>query len=206
MAEFIKNKRRNYFIKKEFQTKFILKFCILVVLTALISAFLIYRFSGSTVTTVFKNSRIKIVPSAKFIMPGLILSSLISVTLVGIATIIVVMFVSHRIAGPLYKLESLLERMASGDVSFDIHLRKKDEVEKLAEALGRAVHGLNELLCGAKEESTQLNSVIKELKVLSEKGPAMPVDSKKAIEKLEAAKSNLDDKLNKFRLRQDEKK
>ncbi|MEA3306145.1 MAG: methyl-accepting chemotaxis protein, partial [Candidatus Omnitrophota bacterium] len=152
------------------------------------------------------NSRIKIVPSAKFIMPGLILSSLISVTLVGIATIIVVMFVSHRIAGPLYKLESLLERMAGGDVGFDICLRRKDEVKKLAEAFAGAVHGLNGLLCDVKKESARLGLAIKELKVLSERGHEIAGDSKKAIEKLEAAKSNLDDKLNKFRLRQDEKK
>ena len=202
MAKFeLKNRRRNYFIKKEFQTKFILKFCILVMLTALISAFLIYRFSGQSVTTVFENSRIKIVPSTHFIMPGLILSSLISVVLIGTATIVVVLFISHRIAGPLYKFESLLERMASGDISFDVHLRRKDEVKKLAEAFSKAVRGINDLLCDVKKESTHLNLAIKELKVLSEELPTLPDDSKKAIEKLETAKSKFDDKLNKFRLR-----
>lgn len=197
----LKNRRRNYFIKKEFQTKFILKFCILVMLTALISALLIYRFSDQSLTTVFENSRIKIVPSTRFIMPGLILSSLISVVLIGTATIVVVLFISHRIAGPLYKFESLLERMASGDISFDVHLRRKDEVRKLAEAFSKAVRGINGLLCDVKRESTQLNLTIGELKVLSEELPAMPDDSKKAIEKLETAKSKFDDKLNKFRLR-----
>lgn len=202
MAKFeFKNRRRNYFIKKEFQAKFILKFCILVILTALISAFLIYHFSGRSVTTVFEKSRIKIVPSTTFITPSLIISSLISVVLVGTATIIVVLFISHRIAGPLYKLESLLERMASGDVSFDVHLRRKDEIKELAEAFTEAVHGLNNLLCDAKKESIELGSVIKELKVLSEKLPTLPEDIKKDIEKLETAKNNLDDKLNKFRLR-----
>ena len=196
------NRRKNYFIKKKFQTKFILKFCMLVVLTALISAFMIYHFSSQSVTTVFENSRLTIKPSTEFIMPGLILSSLISVIIIGIATIVVVLFVSHRIAGPLYKLESSLERMGSGDLSFDIHFRRKDEAEKLVEVFNATSRNLNRLISNVKTESTQLNSEINELKTLIDKWPIYQQGTlKQAIEKLEIGNGRLNEGLNRFRLR-----
>jgi len=196
------NRRRNYFINKKFQTRFILKFCILVLLTALISAFVIYHFSSRSVTTVFENSRLTIRPSTEFIMPGLILSSLISVVLVGIATIIVVLSISHKIAGPLYKLEDSLEKMAKGDVSFNISFRKGDEAKRLAEVFNTASRGINNLIGNVKTESAHLDSAVIELKGLSEKLlKDEQVDFKKAIEKIEMVNNRLTEKLNKFRLK-----
>jgi len=193
-------RRRNYFIKKEFQARFILQFCLLVILTAVISAFAIYRFSSQSVTTVFENSRLMIKPSTEFIMPGLILSTLFSVVLVSIATIGIVLFVSHRIAGPLYKVEASLERMANGDMGFDIDFRKGDEVRKLAEIFNATSQSLSKMIGDVKSESVQLNLDIAKLKVLIEESP-QGADLKETLEKLGAANSRLTDKLNKFRLR-----
>ena len=196
------DRRRNYFIKKEFQARFILQFCLLVILTAVISAFAIYRFSGQSVTTVFENSRLMIKPSTEFIMPGLILSTLVSVVLVSMATIGIVLFVSHRIAGPLYKVEASLERMADGDMGFDINFRKGDEVRKLAEIFNMTSQNLSSLIGGVKAESGQVNSAIDRLKALIETSPGEKrADLKGALEALMAANSRLNDKLNKFRLR-----
>jgi hypothetical protein len=36
-----KNRRRNYFIKKGFQTKFVLRFCVLVILGSLITGLIL---------------------------------------------------------------------------------------------------------------------------------------------------------------------
>ena len=196
-----KNRRRNYFIKKKFQASFILKFCLLVVLTALISAVVIYRFSSQSVTTVFENSRLIIKPGTEFILPGLILSTLMSVIFVGIATIIIVLFMSHRIAGPLYKLEDSLERMANGDMSFDIYFRKGDEAKKLAEIFNMTSQRLNNLVSDVKQEVARLDPAINEIKALAEKSPAERKALKEAIEKLEIINSRLNKGLIRFRLR-----
>jgi methyl-accepting chemotaxis protein len=199
----LEERRKNYFIKREFQTKFILKFCILIILTALISGFLIYLFSSQSVTTVFENSRLIIKPSTEFIIPGLILSSIISVIIVGIATIVVVLFISHRIAGPLYKLESSLERMASGDVSFDIYFRQTDETKRLAEIFNITSQGLNNLLNDVKKDLGKLELVVKEIRKMEDKPSIEPRDLKKAVDKLENTYAGLNEKFNKFRLRLD---
>ena len=196
------NRRRNYFIKKEFQAKFILRFCLLVVLAAAISSFAIYRFSAQSVTTVFENSRLIIKPSTEFIIPGLILSTLVSVVLVGLATIVVVLFVSHRIAGPLYKIEASLERVAGGDMDFEVNFRKGDEVQKLAEIFNTASQGLSNMIGDVKSDSGRVASAIDKLKVMVDKLPKEgQADLKGGIRELGVASNNLNEKLNKFRLK-----
>jgi methyl-accepting chemotaxis protein len=118
------------------------------------------------------------------------------------ATILVVLFISHRIAGPLYKFESSLERIANGDVSFDIHFRRNDEMKKLAEVFNTASRSLNNLICDIKSETTNLNLILNGLKTLTEKLPSeQQKDLENDIVKLEDASNKINEKLNAFRLR-----
>lgn len=196
----MEERRKNYFIKKEFQTKFILKFCALVALTAVISALLIYLFLSHSVTTVFENSRISIKPSTEFIMPGLIFSSLISVILVSLATIAIVLFISHRIAGPLYKLEKSLERMGEGDVSFDIHFRRNDETKVLSEVFNKSRQRLNSMISDIKKEFKRLAAEIDDIKKINDKLPSESKEIKKNIDSLENSSNGINERINKFRL------
>ncbi len=195
------DRRKNYFIKKEFQTRFIMKFCLLVVLTALISSVVIYRFSSQSVATVFENSRLIIKPGTEFIMPGLLLSTLISVVLVGMATIFVVLFISHRIAGPLYKLEHSLERVGSGDLGFDIHFRKGDEAKRMAAIFNATSRNLNKLLKDINTEYAHLNSAARELRDAVKDLPVEYQTLKDAAKRLDGVNARLSKKLSRFRLR-----
>ncbi len=90
------NRRKDYFIKKKFQGRFMFKFCTLVVLGAVITGVFLYILSNDTVTTAFVNSRLSIIKTSDYILPILIGSSLISIVLIGIATALVIMYLSHR--------------------------------------------------------------------------------------------------------------
>jgi len=202
-----RNRRKNYFIKKKFQTRFILRFCFPVIFTALIAAIVVYYFSSQSTVTVFENSRLVIKPGTEFIIPGLILSALFSIILVGIATVIIMFFISHRIAGPLYKVENSLERMADGDLSFDIHFRKRDEIKKLANAFNMTSRKLNGLIGDVKQERAELDSAVSRLNLLTGKlSPEQREALKENIKKLEAVNNRFEKKLLKFKLRRNGKK
>src|SRR3989338_21534 len=123
---------KNYLIKRKLQTDFILKFCLLLVLACAIMSALVYLLSEKTTTTSFENLRLTVKSTADFILPALILSSFVAIILVAIATIIVFLIITHRIAGPLHRLETDLTEIAKGNLTKDIHLRKKDEFKALA--------------------------------------------------------------------------
>jgi len=162
-----KERRRIYLIKRKSQTQFIVRFCLLVIAGALISGAIIYLMSTSTVTTSFRNSRLKIISTADFILPALLLSSLISVVLVGIATIVVTLFTSHKIFGPLYRLEKDVSKVAEGNLKVRFGLRQKDEMKDLAASLNEMTQALRNKVSEVKDalseiESAQLSEAAKE--------------------------------------------
>ena len=158
MKRNFKEKRRNYFIKKEFQRNFIVKFCILVIIGAVISGSIIYMMSRSTVTTTFENSRLTIKSTADYILPAVLLSSVIVIFLIGVASIGVTLFTSHRIAGPLYRMEKDVEEVASGNLKKRFSLRKTDELKALAESLDRMTHTFGASIDAIKKNVAELES------------------------------------------------
>ena len=160
MEQEFKNRRRNYFIDKKFQSIFILKFCMLVIIGAVISGAIIYALSMSTVTTTFENSRLMIKSTADYMLPAVLLSGAIVVILTGLATIMVTLFTSHRISGPLYRVEKDLEEIASGNLTKRFNLRQTDELKKLAENLNNTVEALRTEFEQLKREISELDSSV----------------------------------------------
>jgi len=136
------HRRKKYFINKEFQIKFIVKFCILVIIGAVISGLFIYFMATSTLTTAFENSRLVIKSTADYILPSVLLASSVMIVIVGIAAILVTLFASHKIAGPLFRMEKEIKEIAQGNLNIDFHLRKNDQLKKLAMSLQEMTNSL----------------------------------------------------------------
>ena len=195
-----KNRRENYFIKKKFQNNFILKFCALVVLGSLISGIILYLFSRDTLTTAFVNSRLSIVSTANYILPALVASSLVTIFLIGIATAIVVMYHSHRIAGPLFKVERSARDIGAGDLTVKIKLRSTDEMAKLADCFNGMRENINIHLSEIKAKSGDLGNEINNLLALGEAKPSLAEQIQEELEKLSRKKEELDRAIDYFRL------
>lgn len=180
MKNNIQNRRRNYYIKKEFQAKFIMKFCGLVILGAAISGAVIYFMSSSTVTTVFENSRLTIKSTSEYILPSVLISSAIMIMLIGLATIAVTLFTSHKIAGPLYSIEKDIEELASGNLNIRFNLRGNDEIKALAEKLDNLTNSLKSKVKDIKDASLSLEEDVKDA----------PPELKKSVSRLKKAISN----------------
>ena len=104
------DKRSHYFIKKDFQARFILKFCLLLLVGVIVSTGLLFLFSQDTLTSSFQDSRLVIENTALAILPTVVFSGLITLILLTIATIAVTLFISHKIAGPCSGLKKNSKR------------------------------------------------------------------------------------------------
>jgi len=157
-SESFRNRRRNYFINKRFQSSFIIKFCALVIIGSLISAALIYAMSRATVTTTFENSRLAIKSTADYILPAVLLASAIVIVVIGVATIIVTLFTSHKIAGPLYRIEKDTEQAASGDLTMKFAIREGDQMRPLAAQFRTMVAAMRERIEAIKRITAALDA------------------------------------------------
>lgn len=176
-------KRRHYFINKEFQFKFILKFCLLILAGVVLSTTLLFFFSQDTLTSSFQQSRLVIENTSKAILPALIYTSLITLGLISFATIIVTLFVSHQIAGPLFRFEKELKEIGAGNLTKNVKLREKDQLTAMAKSLNEMTHSL-------RDNIFEIQTMIKELleSASEQKAPPELIDKLKRIdEKIEAS-------------------
>lgn len=155
----LRERRKNYYIGKKFQKKFIMKFCALIIMGSFISGAIIYLMSKATVTTIFENSRLTIKSTADFILPAVVLSSAVMIILIGLATIAVTLFTSHRIAGPLYRIEKDVDDVAAGNLKKTFNLRTTDEMKSIAASLDAMVRSLRSNVVAVKNIAAELASL-----------------------------------------------
>jgi nitrogen fixation/metabolism regulation signal transduction histidine kinase len=148
----MKGKRRiqNYLLAKRFQLKYTL---LIVFITSILSIFLgsllynTHKENSEIILSAtlsdsqyrdpallkqleknFKESDTKVLYS----LIGLLVAFVLLLTILGI-------FITHRIAGPVYRMKKICERIGTGDLSIDGRLRKRDELKDLFESLSNMV-------------------------------------------------------------------
>ncbi|NWF76752.1 MAG: methyl-accepting chemotaxis protein [Nitrospirae bacterium] len=147
-------RRRNYFIKKELQGKYIFNFFIFVIGGSIIFTLIFSLLSYNTLTVVYKDYNLQIGKTPLVLLMEILESHWIFIVTTGFSVVILSMFLTHRFAGPIYRFEKSVEEMIKGNFNFEVRLRKKDEGKELA-------YLMNQLL-------SIMSSRIKELRLISD--------------------------------------
>ena len=146
-------KRSRYFVKKGFQFTFILKFSLIVLAGVMISTALLLFFSQDTLTSSFNQSRLVVKNTGQAILPFVVYTNLITLVLITLATVIVTLFVSHKIAGPMYRFEEDLRAIGEGDLTKKVMLRKKDQITDMAVSVNNMIAALREKVLDIQTEA-----------------------------------------------------
>lgn len=139
-------KRRNYFIKKEFQGRYIFNYFVLAGIGSLIFIAIFSFFSSNTLSIVYDNYHLQL-----GVTPGILFKKILStqwlfLVIGGGLVIIFTLFLTHRVAGPFYRFEKTLDSMIEGDISGKVALRPKDEGKDLAQKINAFNYVLNDKL------------------------------------------------------------
>jgi methyl-accepting chemotaxis protein len=197
----MKYKRRNYFINKTFQSEFILKFCGLVILGSIVFGAILYLFSKHTLTTSFENSRLVIKSTADYIFPGLLFGGIITAMITAMAAGAVVMLMTHRIAGPMYRFEKYVSEIGAGKLYSDLKIREKDQFQNMADSLNKMTRDLKLGLGEVNDVSDKLDKLIEELSMSSNREILLREDIKRIVSELRKDKQNLSRALEYFRIK-----
>lgn len=142
-----KHRRRTYLIKTGLQ----LRYMGIIISTMLLVAFgvgwIIYHTSWSRIANTPDLTLDKL--SDIFDSVNTILMRWIIVFILAIA--ILSIFVSHKIAGPVYRLEETAKFIASGDLTQQIQLRHGDELQDLQEAFNLMSESLRKMVAKDRE-------------------------------------------------------
>ena len=135
--------RRWYFIKSTFNIKILLLFIVILILGVIILGFELYIFSSSELDTRLFQAHTRIMNSWEILLPTIILTMISVFILVFVITLFMVIYLSHKIAGPLYKFEMIADEIGNGNFKVNVKLRKKDELIPLQTAFENMLDNLH---------------------------------------------------------------
>jgi methyl-accepting chemotaxis protein len=128
----MKWRRRNFLINKDFQLRFIARILFGISLMALTVAFTAYYTTWVRIMDQFYN----LPPVAAQFAPlftSVNRTLLVLLILFLVISALLAVFVSHTIAGPLFRFEQTLKSLLEGDLTLTIGLRRSDEFKSLVD-------------------------------------------------------------------------
>jgi nitrogen fixation/metabolism regulation signal transduction histidine kinase len=187
------NRRRQYYINKKFQGNFIVQFSAFLILGCMAFGLAVYVYSAQTLTTAFVDSKLRVMSTAHFLLPALILIALVVTAFLAVAAAIRLLLFSHKIAGPLYRLEKTAEAITSGKLDFQVKLRSGDELQAFAHTMDEMVKELRARATEIRDHNQKLRKVIQEVK----NTPSIPKD---LLRSLEETQSQLEQAVSRFQV------
>jgi len=156
-------RRKRYFIKPGFQSRLTAIFILIVIIVANIVGALVYGFSIEKLENkLVVESKLPIDTSqlGQALLPGVIVAELVSILVVCIICI----FVTHTIAGPVYRMERVARSIGTGDLTNFIKLRPKDELKDLADAMNEMTMGLRSRVVSIKDAVAEMRAMADTMK------------------------------------------
>lgn len=188
-------RRRIYFIEKKFQAQFMLKFCALIAAGGICTMAILYLFTMGSSTVSIVDSRIAVKTTASFLLPLLIQTIAVVTVVTGLAAIAVTLFISHKIAGPIFRFKKVMNDIAEGDFSVDFRLRQDDQMHDMAGSLNAMILKTRGKL---KELNGGINMIRKELEGINLN--ALPEDARTRIDELKKTCSGLEKAIGYFKI------
>ena len=140
----MKFRRRRYITNKTFQFRMLGRLLVLVFLATVISIVATHFFILSSIISVAQETGRA--PTGTELIAATIRPLFIVVPIVLVIVAIIVIFISHRVAGPLIRLKQFMGKVGEGDLSVELKFRKYDEIHDVADSFNKMVEGLRKLL------------------------------------------------------------
>ncbi|MBU3936975.1 MAG: methyl-accepting chemotaxis protein [Proteobacteria bacterium] len=173
-------KRRHYFIDGKFQGQHVFNSYVLVLIVIVLFVGLFSFFTSDALTIVYTKSDLQLERTPLILLKKILLIAWILLIPGGIWITLRTILVSHRMAGPLFKLEKTMDEMCQGKIGEKIYLRQKDHCKDLAEK----INALNTLYAEKISDISLLAQQIEESAHGTE-------DPEVKLQKIEALSKNL---------------
>ena len=143
--------RKQFIINPDFQVKFIAKFCLIVIVATAILATIVLWMADNSTTVTIENTKVSVKNTVDFIYPVLFQSFVVAIVFSAVSVGFLTMLMTHRVAGPLFRLKRELQKVQGGDLTSDFKIRGKDQLGDFADELRKSFSFVRAELASAKE-------------------------------------------------------
>ena len=165
--------RRIYFINRKFQIEFSLRFLLIIAAASIAVMLLFFYNSRGTLTAGYTGSEVKLLQTGAYFLPSLIVSTVVIVIFSCITGAIVLILLSHRLAGPLFRFQATLDELSAGNLTRRFNLRNKDQFKGLADRINALAAVLDGKMGDIKSRAAEISCIISDLRSVSASHPAL---------------------------------
>jgi methyl-accepting chemotaxis protein len=187
--------RKKYFIEKQLQTKFILCTILLLMFYTLLFVMILFL---PYVIHLSSDYPLKEQTEAARMLLSLHTSIWPALAVVVLSLGVLSLFISHKVAGPIYRLKKYLAEIAAGNVDVDLKFRKRDELHDLSASVNVVIHELRLLVRALKHDHAAVSSCMADIEQQIEKQQIDAVAGLELIEKLKALKMDIAQTVDKY--------
>ncbi|MEA3507146.1 MAG: HAMP domain-containing protein [Elusimicrobiota bacterium] len=173
-----KFKRRQLIIKKSFQ----IKYAVIVFLAVMVTAFAVGADFYISIQA-FAGEYLQEIPGAEKYMQSMNQIMYGKILVLMVIAVVISFIVSHKFAGPVFKLEKSMDKVKKGDLTHKMYLREGDEFTRLAEIFNGLVSEFRESVELDRRLAADIKSELEEIE------PSLDAETK---EKVEAIKEKAD--------------
>jgi methyl-accepting chemotaxis protein len=188
-------KRRKFFIDKKLQTKYILLTMVMLLFYTMALVFVLFipyilpLELGATMGEQVDAARM-FLSLHKTVWPA--------IGVVIVVTGVMTIFVSHGVAGPVYRFKKVLAEVSAGNLNINIKLRKYDDLQDLADAMNAVIAELRGFVKTLRDDHEGLTRCIDNLE---EKLHEKTIDDdygRELIKRMQENRSNIAKALEKY--------
>ena len=106
----------------------------------------------------------KIRDTGEMLLPSLFVTNFLVIALSSAITVLVVLLVSHKIAGPLFKFEKVAREIGKGNLAVSASLRHLDQLKDLSAAFNEMIQGLRNNIIKIDNQSREMQGNLDKIK------------------------------------------
>ncbi|MGH7256689.1 MAG: HAMP domain-containing protein [Nitrospirales bacterium] len=108
--------------------------------------------------------------------------------------------ITHRVAGPLYRLEQSAREVAQGNLSLRLRFRKNDQIHELSEVINEALANLDHTLVEVRHREANLRTAVRWIVDELKPDPSVKPEVMKQLELALEEGARIEDVLRRYRL------
>lgn len=174
-------RRKIILINREFQLKIIAKIIGVNIVVMVIFGLFLYMFLNSEIQSNLYSAHVKYQNIKEMLFPIVVILSIINIITSSLIIGLFVLFASHKIAGPFYKFNNVIDQISNRNLKSALDLRDGDQLYEFSMKIKRMSGTI-------KEDITGMKGIISEIKNQQSK----KLDKEKLSKKIKELEKILD--------------
>ena len=131
-----KKSRKHYLILPSYQIRLVAFMSLVLFIGSILHGFFLYRITSKNIQEGFLSAHNRLRSTWEILKPAIIVTNGLSFLLMSVMLLILTIFISHRLIGPMFKVAGQLKKISAGNLQHaSLRLREGDEGQVLCEAV-----------------------------------------------------------------------